>query len=190
VARPPALGVYDYHYTAGADATEGTITVSSPSNGEETETEVVAGATRERTLAWSGTAVTVVSSDYGAGRCEWSPALLAWQLRLRVGEQWVADSSCSNGTARVREQETAFVRGVARETTGGRPVQAWVIERHTVLTETAGNVVMTIESESSELFDAADGLILWEAGRTVTPNPDGTTTTTDSSMQLTGRAPD
>jgi hypothetical protein len=178
-------GVYDYRYTVGNDSANGTITVAAPSGDEETETESVAGTTRQRTLAWGGDAVTIVASDYGGGHCQWSPPLVAWEQPLAVGERWATDSTCTLGSGSVREQESASVQGVLREAVDGRQVQAWVIERHTVMTEDSGNIVMTIESQSSEMFDAADGLVLFEEGRTVTPNADGSTTTTDSSMELT-----
>jgi hypothetical protein len=187
-ARPPAPGSYDYRYSVDGSSATGTVTVAVAPGGR-TETEAVGSTTRRRTVAWTPNAATVTASDFGSGSCHWSPGLVIWQFPITVGQRWHAASSCTvpigggrDGT--IDESEDAHVDGLARMMLGGQPVQVWTIERHTVITEHAAGVVATTETQSTELFAPAYGLVVYRTGRTASPNPDGTTTTTSSTVEL------
>jgi hypothetical protein len=191
---PPTSGDYRYRYTVDGGSADGVVSVrpeapSSPGGASETEVEQVGGSRRRRTLDWSSAAVTIRSSDYGTGACAWSPGLLSLSLPFRVGEAWHVDSSCAFSgpgrlAGRLRQVEQVRVDGLARTTVNRRPVEAWVIERHTLVTESVGADSLTTESQSTELFAPRLGLVVYEDGRTASPNADGSTTISASTMEL------
>jgi hypothetical protein len=165
--------------------------VSAPTTGvtRRAETDRVGGTSHQQTLDWSSHAVDIVSTDAGNGPCPWSAPLTSWSLPLGTGRQWHADSTCAFNSPQgaggtLRWVEDAKIDGAASTTVDGERVVTWVIERHTLVTETAAAGAVTAETQSTELFAPRLGLVVYKTGRTATPNRDGSTTTTDSTLEL------
>ncbi len=144
-------------------------------------------------VVWRSDSITVPKTTIGGAECNWEPDLLQAALPIRKGGSWTTDTSCTASyqgqQARTEFHQDSRVTGTEQIQIAGATLDAFVIERTSVVNTTFGVNTYKQEKTTKEWWSVKHAITLRSSEREKVTTTEGQYDTT-TELELLNIAPE